>query len=122
LRMLFQPRVVGRALDREVERDLDPGLARPRDETIEVLDRAELRVDGVVAAGLRADRPRAPGVALLRPQRVVAPSPVRHPDRVDRREIEDVEPELGEAGQHLLHTLESAPRARKELVPGAEAR
>ena len=66
LRMLLQPRVVGRALDRVVERDLDAGLARARDEALELLLRAEVGMDRVVAALLRADRPRAADVAALR--------------------------------------------------------
>ena len=79
-------------------------------------------MDRVVPALLRADRPRAADVARLRPLGVVAALAVRDADRVDRREVEDVEAELGEARQLLAHALEAAPRAREELVPGAEAR
>ena len=77
--MLGQPRVVGRALDREVERDLDPVLAAAAREVLEIVDRAELGVDRVVAAGLVADRPGGAGIAgaamsaLLRPLRLVWP-------------------------------------------------
>ena len=66
LGMLLQPRVVGRALDREVERDLDPELLRVGDEGAELLRGAERRVDRVVPALLGADRPRAADVALRR--------------------------------------------------------
>jgi len=122
LRMLLQPRVVGRALDREVEGDLDAHLAAALDEPVEVVDRAERRIDRVVAAELGADRPRAARVALLRAQRVVLPLSVRRPDRVDRREIDDVEAELGELRQDVEQAFEPAPRAREELVPRAEPR
>ena len=67
LGMLLQPRVVGRALDREVERDLDPELRAPRDEPLEVLLRAEVGMDRVVTALLGADRPRAADVARASP-------------------------------------------------------
>src|SRR6266498_2471839 len=120
--MLLEPRMAGRALDRVVERDLDAGLAGARDEALEVGERPQLRMDRRMTAVLRADRPRAPDVATLRRHRVVAPLPVRVPDRVDRRQVHDVEPELRQPGQHLLHTREAAPGTRKELVPGAEAR
>ena len=96
--------------------------SRPRaTSALEVLERAELRVDRVVAALVAADRPRAAHVALRRPRRVVAALAVRRADRVDRRQVDDVEAELGELRQHLLDALEAAPRAREELVPGAEA-
>ncbi len=122
LRMLRQPGVVGRGLDREVERDLEPGLPRRGDERVEVLQRPELGMDRVVAALLAADRPRAAGIALRRGQRVVPALAVRLADRVDRRQVDDVEAELGQLRQHLLHALEAAPAAREELVPGAEPR
>jgi hypothetical protein len=94
--MLLEPRVVGRALDREVERDLDAVLAARLDEAVEVLLRAELGMDRVVPTLGAPDRPRAPGIALLGGRRVVAPLPVRRADRVDRRQVENVEAELGE--------------------------
>jgi hypothetical protein len=56
--MLLGPRVVGRALQREIQRDLHTLVACSGDEVVEVLDRAECRVHGVVAALLAADRPR----------------------------------------------------------------
>ena len=93
-----------------------------RDEPVEVLQRAELGVDRVVAALRPADRPRAPGIALLGRERVVPPLAVRRPDRVDGRQVDHVEAELGELRQHLLDALEPAPGAREELVPRAEAR
>jgi hypothetical protein len=46
--MLAQPGMVGRALDREVERDLQPVLARGRDQAAEILERAERGMDRVV--------------------------------------------------------------------------
>ena len=98
-----------------------PELRRACDEAVEVVERAELGVDRVVAALLRADRPRAARVARLRGQRVVRALAAAAADRVDRRQVDDVEAELGELRQHLLDALEPAERAREELVPGAEA-
>ena len=99
-----------------------PCSARGRDQRAEVLVGAQLGVDRVVAARLVADRVRAAGVAGLGRQRVVAALAVGVADRVDRRHVEDVEAELGEPRELLLDALEAAPRAREELVPGAEAR
>ena len=69
-----------------------------------------------------ADRPRAPGIVRPRLQRVVAALAARVADRMDRRQVEHVEAELREPRQQRAHAVEAAPRAREELVPGAEAR
>src|SRR5205814_9510106 len=58
----------------------------------------------------------------LRRQRIVSAVPAAAADRVDRREVDDVEAELGEPRQDLLDAGEAAEGAREELVPGAEAR
>ena len=90
---------------------------------LELLERAELRVDRVVAALAPSRSPTGcRGRSALRRQRVVPALAVRAADRVDRRQVDDVEAELGELRQQRAHALEAAPRAREELVPGAEAR
>src|SRR5205823_6465980 len=65
IRVLLDPRVIGRALEREVEGDLHLSRARRRDQAVEVLEGAELRLDRVVAALLVADRPRTARVIRL---------------------------------------------------------
>src|SRR5439155_15553415 len=81
LRVRLRPGVIGRALERDVQGDLDAELvARGGDEMFEVLDRPELRMHGRVAALTRSDRPRAAGVALPRRRHVVLPLAVRVPD------------------------------------------
>ena len=74
---------------------------------------------GVTA--LRApDRPGAAGLARLGGGRVVAPLAVGRPDGVDRRQVEHVDAEVGQRRHRLDHPPESSPRAREELVPGAD--
>ena len=119
--VLDEPRVVGRHLQREIEGELHPVLVERRDESLEVAGVPERRVDRVVPTLTGADRPRAPDVARLRPLLVVPPLAVRVPDRVDGREVHDVEPVRGQLRDDLRHAPEAAPRARKELVPGARA-
>ena len=91
-------------------------------ERLEVVHRAELGVDGVVAALGGADRVRHAGVVGAGDERVVAALAVLAADRVDRREVEDVEAVLGDRRDLLLDRLQAAPGAREQLVPGAEAR
>ena len=73
-----------------------------------------------VPARLAADGPGAARVGAPRGRRVVAALAVRQPDRVDGRQVEHVEAQLGELRQQLLDPGEAAPRAREELVPGPE--
>ena len=99
-RVIGEPRVVGRELDREVECDLEAGGPGRRHHRVEVGVAAEIGVEGVVAATLPADRPRAAGVALARPLGVVAALAVGLADRMHGRQVDDVEAERGEVGQH----------------------
>ena len=77
LGVLLEPRVVGRGLEREVERDLEAVLRRGRDEVLEVGHRSELGRDGLVPAFGGADRPGAPRVVRPRGERVVPALAVR---------------------------------------------
>ena len=128
------PRVVRGGLQRQVERDLHAEVGRLLHEGGEVLLGAEVRVDGVVTAVGRADRPRRADVVRAGGQRVVGALAVRRPDRVDRRQVDDVEAHRGHRGQPLggglegagaqdaVRVLRGALGAGEELVPAAEQR
>ncbi len=62
LGMLRDPRVIGRALEREVEGELHLVALQLRQQVLEVVERPELRMDRGVPTGLRSDRPRAPRI------------------------------------------------------------
>src|SRR5829696_9473485 len=79
-------------------------------------------MDADVPALLGPDGPRRPDVVRFGDQNVVPALAVRRSDRVDRRQVDDVEAELRELRQHARDAREAAPRAREELVPRAEAR
>src|SRR6188472_218018 len=121
LGMLGEPGVVGRHLQREVERELHAVLAQRADQAGEVGVVAETRMDRVVPALGRADRPGAPDIARLGAFGIVAALAVRAANRVDRREVDDVEAELRELRDDPCHTGEPAPGSREQLVPGARA-
>ena len=84
-------------------------------------DRAQVGVHRLVSAFGGADRPRAAGVVRRSRERVVPALAVRAAGRMDRREVDDVEAELCQPRQLCADTVEPAPGAREELVPGAEA-
>src|SRR3546814_36833 len=129
LRVLLDPGMVGRALDREVEGDLQPVLGGRVDQPGEIVEVAELRMDGVVTTLLRADGVGAARVALRGFQGIVAALAVDPADRVDRRQVEHIEAEVAQVGEPPDDIVEGAVpcrvarlRARQELVPGAEGR
>ena len=90
-----------------------PWRARGRDEMIEVGERAERRIDGGVAAGGAADRPRASRVVGAGDQARCSALAMRRADRMDRRQVDDVEPERGDR-------RESA-RPRRGVCPAGPA-
>ena len=77
-------------------------------------------MDRLVAAALVADRPGRAGIVGAGGQGVVATLAVGVADRVDRREVEHVEAELGQPRKLGFHAAQAAPGSREELVPGAE--
>jgi hypothetical protein len=104
-------------------------LARTRDQPAEILERAEVGMDRLVASLGAADRPRAADVVRPGVERVVRAFAMAVPDRMDRREVEHVESHPGDVGQARLAVAERAvpPRLRarragKHLVPRGIAR
>src|SRR5438034_8945326 len=97
-------------------------LFRSLDEPVEVVEGAELWVDGRVTALRAPDRPGAARVGGLHRERVVLSLAVRAPDRVDGRQVDDVEAHRRRALELRLRLLERSARARQELVPRGEAR
>src|SRR6202035_3041482 len=71
--MIFDPRMVGRTLNGEIEREFEAASAVRIAQPPEVVERAELRMDRVVAAFAATDRVSAPYVAWLAAQAVVLP-------------------------------------------------
>jgi hypothetical protein len=122
LRVLGDPGVVGRALQRVVERHLEPDGVGLGDEPVEVVDGAELRVHRRVATLVGTDGPWAAGVVGVGGEGVVATLAKRLADGMDGRQVDDVEAHLGDGGQPLHRSFEPAFRAGEQLVPRAGAR
>src|SRR5206468_6917566 len=87
LRVLLDVRVIGRGLEGDVERHLEPMAASRLQEVMEIVEGAELRMNGAVAALGRADRPRAARIAGRRRELVVAALAKGAPDGMDRRQV-----------------------------------
>src|SRR5262245_8095406 len=94
--MLLDPRVIGRGLEGDVERNLDPAPARVVDEARERGQVAELRMNGRVAACRAADCPRHARIARALRRLVVRPLAELAADGMDRWQVQDVEAELGD--------------------------
>src|SRR6185503_11765741 len=95
----------------DVERDLELALARFGDEPAEIVECAELRMHGRVAALRTSDRPRTAGIARARGQAVVGSLALRASDRMDRRQIHDIEAELCSVVEARLAVAERAMRS-----------
>ena len=128
--MLRQPGMVGRALDGEIQRELQPVRLRRGDQQRRKSSSVpSCGMDRVVAAFRAADRIGAAEIARLGAQRVVAALAVGAADRVDRREIQHVEAHRADRRQPADHVVERAvarrivrDRAREQLVPTGERR
>ena len=114
--MLLQPRMVGRALHRDVERDLHLVLTADFDEVAKVLQRAELRMHGIMPAFLAADRIEAAGIVRTGIERIVLAFAVGAPDRMDRREVEHVEAQRGDFRNACGAILECAVLAWRRAL------
>ena len=128
-RVLPDPGMIGRGLVGQIERDLEVLPARGLDEAIEIRHGAEPRLYRRVAARLRADRPRTAGIIRFRLQRVVPALAKAPADRMNRREIQHVEPhgpDVRQEGGCLVECRAAlrirAGGTRKHLVPRAETR
>src|SRR5207253_11024450 len=113
----------------DVERDLEPQLARAREQRLEILECAELRVQRRVAAFIRADRPGAADVVGRGGKRVVAPLAPLAADGMDGRQVRDIEAHGGDirkardaVAKGSMFAGAGAARAGKELVPCAASR
>ncbi len=104
--------MVRRALQGEIQGDLHAQGTGPRDEQVEVLDRAQVRVHGVVATVLTADRPGRAGVVRAGNEGVVRTLAVDLADRVDRGQVDHVEAHRRDRRQ-ALSGGEEGPRARR---------
>ncbi len=125
--MLLEPGVVLGALDGEVQSDLQAVLAGRGHQFAEIVQRAQLRVDGVVTTLLAADGIGAARVVRAGLQAVVRTLAMLAPDGVDRREVQHVEAHVADRWQTLVHVAEGAVsigviglRAREQLVPAGE--
>src|SRR5690606_30514249 len=101
LRVLAHIGVIRRALERDIERDLEPETPRVRAERTKLVQRAESRVHALVAAFGGADRPWRAGVVRTGVQAIVRPFAARSTDRMNRRQIHDVETELRDVSEAL---------------------
>src|SRR5918996_5907186 len=103
-------------------------LARLFNQALEVSQSAELGMDRFVATLFRADGPGAAGVVLIRMQSAILALAMTPPDRMNRRQIENVEAQRCDIRQPPFAIFESAvpvrcrrARAREHFIPGAEA-
>ena len=106
-----------------------PSPSRGLEEALEVVERAELGMDRRVPALGPADGPRASRIRRPSLQRIVRPFAVSPADRVNGRQVHDVETQFFDVreapdavGERAVPAGDRPLGAGKELVPGAPAR
>jgi len=116
-------------LEGKVERDFDAVVAGAGHEPSEILECAKLGMNGIVPTFLTADCPRTARIIRPGDKTIVLPLPVGATDRMDRREVQNVEAEFGDVWEPRLAVPErSVPTrfwgtgAREQFIPRAEAR
>ena len=122
-------RMVRRTLESDVQGDGQTPPVRLFHQTVEVVNRAQLRVNRLVAARGRTYSPRTADIGRFRSQRVVLPLAVRGANRMDWRQVENIEAHPGDAVQMPDDVVEGAVPAffcsggtREHLIPGAKRR
>ena len=96
--VLFEPGVIRSALHSEVERDFHSKRTAGRDEIAEILQGAQFRMQGVMAAFSGADRIGAAGIVFGCGYGIISTLAIDPADRVDGREIDHVKshrPDIG---------------------------
>ena len=131
LRVLAHLRMIGRALERDVERDLEPVPSAPpstkRSKSSSVPRPGSIAVCPPSSAPIAHGLPGSPGAGV---ERVVAPFAEAAADRMDRRQVERRRsPSTAMSGRRAaassnvaLRVRIAAGRAREHLVPRAEPR
>src|SRR5437762_1816890 len=99
--MLRNPRVIGRTLDREIERDFEVMVGAGGNQATEIVERAKLGMHRIMSALARPDRIGAAGIAGLRLQRIVASLAIGAADGMDGSEVQHVEAERGDVRQSI---------------------
>ena len=92
----------------DIKREFQATLGRRPNQVAEILRRAQFRVNGLVPSLRRSDSPGAAGVTRASYGRVV-PSLAKTPaNRVNRRQVEDIEAHGSYVRQPFLKVLEGA--------------
>ena len=112
--------MVRRAVERVVQGHFHAVSGRCPDQVVEVVEGAEVRVQGGVAPLLRPDGPRAPGVARAGGEGIVPSLAESVADRVDGRKVQDVKTQPGQPGDLPGGTPQAPEAAWEQLVPGPD--
>ena len=123
LGVLRDPPVIGGALEGDVERQLETTRVTGVDDRVHVVEGPEVGMDGEVVG----DPPWAADVTGCRLDAVVATLAMDDADRVDRREVDDIETHRGDVVEAIDHIAQGGGssarmhgRPREQLVPGTE--
>src|SRR5580658_6825461 len=107
-RMVIEPRMIRRALDREIKRELQAAHGGCFAQPPKIADRTEFTMDRVVAAFAASDGVWTPDIGRLAAQVVVLTLAICQSDRVNWREIKNVKAHITNVREEADHAVESA--------------
>src|SRR6266702_1983311 len=127
--MILQPRLVGRALDRKIKRNLHTVSGTGVAQQPEIINCAKCGMDCIVTAFGAANRQWAADVIRPDGQAVVFALAICRADGMDRRQVKDIEPHRSYSRQMPDDILKGTVsvgvvscRTRKQLIPSPEDR
>ena len=107
--MIFDVRVIRRAVDREIQRDFKTALLRLTHQPNKILNSAQRRLNRLVPTSLATDGPRRPHVILIGYQGIVLALAIRETNGVNGREINHIE-------AHVLRVIKTGYTIPKSAV------
>src|ERR1700722_5123310 len=125
--MVFYVGMIGSALKGEVQGDFNLKFLRGGLQGLEIRERAEGGMNGLVATFDGADGPGTAGVSGLKRSGIIFSLTVIAADGMDRREIQNVEAHFSDVGEASDAIAEGSgfggivgARAREHFIPRAE--
>ncbi len=106
--MLLHVGMIRRALKCNIQSDFKPVSIGAGDKFLEIFLCSQLRINGGMAALIGANRPGAAYIIRLRRDGIVLPFPECLSDRMDWREVHDIETHGGNVGKPGLAVAESS--------------
>src|SRR6266536_6519085 len=111
--MFIDVRVIGQAIEREIEGDFHAAFPHLFLKPVKISERPQRRLDRLMPTGVAADRPWHARIARLGRDCVVPPLAVGVTNRMNRRKIKNVESH----GLYVVYPRQTIAESRSAVAP-----